>query len=418
MEDNKVVIQVIIDSIHAKSYLEIGVDHGLCINNIVCEKKVGVDPDAKCDVSFNIGSDEFFKKNKEKFDVIFIDGLHKAKQFGRDIKNALNILNDGGYIICHDVNPHNEIMQKVPRLAQEWTGDVWKTFVMLRNKPFLKISTVDSNYGYGIIQKGRQKPIRIIEKDLNYLNFVKNKKKWLNLVSFRSFYDQFFKFHNYSLVCASHNEALLSKNLLSSSLLEKFDLQIIRGYDNVPRAYNKAFDSTKNKLIIYLHEDMFLPDGFFPSLNKTLYELEKHDPNWGVVGVAGASAKYGHINRGYQGTVGTLGKKWHKWIPMSEKDGPFFQEAETLDECLLIVKKDCKFIFDEEIPSSHHMFGADLCLQSRSRGMKNYCLNAHAHHNSPRKGVQQGLTESCEYIKKKWHKMLPILTTCAFLDKD
>ena len=39
-------------------------------------------------------SDEYFKKFKDKFDLIFIDGLHHYNQVEKDIYNSLEILND------------------------------------------------------------------------------------------------------------------------------------------------------------------------------------------------------------------------------------------------------------------------------------------------------------------------------------
>ena len=47
-------------------------------------------------------SDDFFKKNKEFFDVIYIDGWHGALQVTKDINNAWKFLKSGGIIICDD----------------------------------------------------------------------------------------------------------------------------------------------------------------------------------------------------------------------------------------------------------------------------------------------------------------------------
>ena len=47
-------------------------------------------------------SDEFFKINNIKFDLIYVDGDHKAQQVSKDINNSWNILNKGGYLILDD----------------------------------------------------------------------------------------------------------------------------------------------------------------------------------------------------------------------------------------------------------------------------------------------------------------------------
>ena len=51
---------------------------------------------------FKMTSDEFFKINSDKFDLIFVDGDHSAKQVFKDINNSCNILNKGGYLILDD----------------------------------------------------------------------------------------------------------------------------------------------------------------------------------------------------------------------------------------------------------------------------------------------------------------------------
>ena len=51
---------------------------------------------------FKMTSNEFFEKNNDKFDLIFVDGDHTASQVLNDIKNSWNILTDGGYLILDD----------------------------------------------------------------------------------------------------------------------------------------------------------------------------------------------------------------------------------------------------------------------------------------------------------------------------
>jgi hypothetical protein len=75
--------------ISAKSYLEIGVSGGENFQKIRCENKVGVDPEPTSPATIFLPSDDFFKQNKETFDVIFIDGLHHSDQVLRDINNSL-----------------------------------------------------------------------------------------------------------------------------------------------------------------------------------------------------------------------------------------------------------------------------------------------------------------------------------------
>jgi len=197
------IIQKLINKINAKSYLEIGLGAGAVFNSINCENKYGVDPEFEKEHNYHKGSrcsikpthtmtsDVFFQQNIDFFDVIFIDGLHTAYQVERDINNSLQFLNNGGFIVCHDMNPETEAAQAVPRTEFVWNGDCWKAWVKIRSlNPSLNMFVVDTDYGCGVIQKGCQKLLELNGVELTYENLRKNRKEWLNLIDV----DSFFKF--------------------------------------------------------------------------------------------------------------------------------------------------------------------------------------------------------------------------------
>ncbi len=51
---------------------------------------------------------EFFQKNQQKFDFIFLDGLHDAYIVYQEIPVALQHLNENGVILLHDYFPNGE----------------------------------------------------------------------------------------------------------------------------------------------------------------------------------------------------------------------------------------------------------------------------------------------------------------------
>jgi hypothetical protein len=141
------------------SYLEIGLGNGANFKEIVCDEKVGIDPESVIDMAgvFRMTSDEWFT-DSHGFDLIFIDGLHHADQVERDIINSWNVLNKGGQILIHDVKPLNEVCQRVPREQTQWTGDVWRSWYGLKNTyPKLKFDYLDERVGLAIIHKSRHK---------------------------------------------------------------------------------------------------------------------------------------------------------------------------------------------------------------------------------------------------------------------
>lgn len=183
------IINRIIAKIQAKSYLEIGIREPEGNYRLIeCINKVAVDPVPLGPEVLPLTSDQFFELNTSTFDVIFIDGLHHEEQVMKDILNSLSVLNEGGYIICHDMSPTTELMQRVPQADAMWTGDCWKAWVKLRcTRDDLDMVVLDTDFGVGIIKKGNQKCLSIEDLPLTYNNLEAYRKEWLNLIPVESY---------------------------------------------------------------------------------------------------------------------------------------------------------------------------------------------------------------------------------------
>jgi predicted O-methyltransferase YrrM len=137
-----------------RSYLEIGVNTpnqpGYNWVGVSCETKHGVDPNVN--TTYCMTSDEFFSNHiSQKYDIVFVDGLHLFEQAYRDIENSLSNLNENGIIVVHDCNPTSEITQRRERVSDAWHGDVWKAILKLRlEKKDINIHTVDTDEGCAI----------------------------------------------------------------------------------------------------------------------------------------------------------------------------------------------------------------------------------------------------------------------------
>ena len=108
------IIQKIIKKRSFKSYLEIGCDNDENFSQINIENKIGVDP--LKGGTLRMTSDEFFKKNQIRFDIIFLDGMHTYEQTIKDIDNSIKFLNKNGIILIHDCLPKKIWNQIVPRM--------------------------------------------------------------------------------------------------------------------------------------------------------------------------------------------------------------------------------------------------------------------------------------------------------------
>jgi SAM-dependent methyltransferase/glycosyltransferase involved in cell wall biosynthesis len=170
-----------------KDYLEIGSKTGETFNRIKCRNKTSVDP--HYDSDFRMTSDKFFEQcNSDKFDIVFIDGLHSAKQVYRDINNSLKHLTKNGVVLVHDCNPVQEYLQDTHKQEifenDNWCGDGWKAIAKVRmTRDDLTTFVIDRDYGVGVIYKGGQTVYadnkEIDELDWEYLK--ENRKELLRL---------------------------------------------------------------------------------------------------------------------------------------------------------------------------------------------------------------------------------------------
>lgn len=134
------------------SYLEIGLREGYTFQDVAARSRVGVDPEPRFEFRKRLPagvkilqdtSDNFFATTRERFDLVFLDGLHEIQQTLRDVLNALEILNDGGLIVVDDSVPIDEFSaipdqsEALSRRFQsgsdrrDWNGDVFKAVAFL-----------------------------------------------------------------------------------------------------------------------------------------------------------------------------------------------------------------------------------------------------------------------------------------------
>ncbi len=180
------IIQNIINKKNYEKYLEIGCDKDDNFSKIQAKIKIGVDPQRGGTIRMT--SDEFFKKNKENFDIIFLDGLHTYEQTIKDIQNSLNIISEKGVILIHDCLPKKIWNQIVPRVYGHWNGDVWKAIVHSRTFDQADTYTIIADHGLGIIFKRQNRNLLNLKitnfKKLKYADYYNNHMKFMNLINY------------------------------------------------------------------------------------------------------------------------------------------------------------------------------------------------------------------------------------------
>ena len=82
----------------------------------------------------------FASRNDIRFDFAFLDGLHHFEVLLRDFINTEKLMAPGGVIALHDCCPSSVEMTVRDQISGAWTGDVWKTLlILLRHRPDLEI---------------------------------------------------------------------------------------------------------------------------------------------------------------------------------------------------------------------------------------------------------------------------------------
>ncbi|WP_316897786.1 class I SAM-dependent methyltransferase [Pseudodesulfovibrio indicus] len=165
------IIQTLINVRNYSRYLEVGVHKGETFLNIDAEKKVAVDIKFSFDYQndknpnatyYQVPSDQYFSSpaGRDKFDIIFIDGLHTLEQTLRDLLNAVTSLADGGIIVIDDVIPDSyhaslpdfqqslRLRNHLGSTSRSWMGDVYRVVFFIHYfLPKFNYATVTDSHG-------------------------------------------------------------------------------------------------------------------------------------------------------------------------------------------------------------------------------------------------------------------------------
>lgn len=206
------VIQRLLDLYEAPRYLEIGVDQGVTFHALRAASKVAVDVRFAFDLAAARGdpanaicryhempSDTFFTttdEGRDRYDVIFIDGLHTFDQTLRDLLHATYVLADGGVIVVDDVLPSTyaaslpdldlsrRFWQATNNPDGSWMGDVFRLVFFIED--FLtsfSYATVVENHGQTVLWRAPRpaaQPPRTVEaiSRLQYVDAIMGRESY------------------------------------------------------------------------------------------------------------------------------------------------------------------------------------------------------------------------------------------------
>jgi glycosyltransferase involved in cell wall biosynthesis len=208
----------------------------------------------------------------------------------------------------------------------------------------------------------------------------------------------------WSVIAAVNNQEVLQNCLLRSpEVAQATDLIWQQGYASAAAAYNAAIAKAKTDLLIFVHQDVYLPEGWIAAVKNAIEIVSRTDPDWGVLGVWGTQPSGGRAGFVYDGA-------WSRILGNQFEGG---MEVDSLDEVVLILRKSTGLCFDPHIPG-FHMYGADICLEARRHHKKCYAIAAFCIHNTNQYAMLPWqFWKGYLAMRRKWKARLPVNTTCT-----
>lgn len=225
------------------------------------------------------------------------------------------------------------------------------------------------------------------------------------------------------ITCASNAE-VLAKRLLASPCLRPggLPLTVVFNAASAAQGFNAAMAAASHTAntaaptdhwLVWLHQDVFLPEGWDTRFAKALTDAAQRFPKLAVAGV------YGIVGAGAQacraGHVLDRGTLLHESAPL-----PCL--ADSLDELLFAVRVNTGLLLDAAL--GFDFYATDLVLQAQERGWQCAVLDACCEHwsGTPASGavpppVVARIKQSAEVFERKWAQRLPITTPCFDIAK-
>ena len=192
-------------------------------------------------------------------------------------------------------------------------------------------------------------------------------------------------------------------------------MTVLKNCPSAAAGLNIGLERAKHDWVVCVHQDVYLPEGWDRLLVNQLRQAERRFGPIGVAGVYGV----GEVIRPQSQEIPLMADRigWVVDRGRLLQDGPELPaRVATLDELLLVLPRDTPLRFDPAL--GFHLYGADICLQARERGLAVVAIGALCHHNSRSVGLPEAFFASAEVFARKWAHRLPVATPCVVIDRD
>lgn len=202
------------------------------------------------------------------------------------------------------------------------------------------------------------------------------------------------------LVCPCNNRDILDANLARSPdvVSGRLPLHLEWNPKSAATGLNAGLDATGSDIVIFVHQDVYLPEGWADLLLARITEVETHDPNWALIGAFGVDVDEQGWGPVWSTSLGAIVGQ----VP------PEAVAVQSYDELLIVMRRAAGVRFDEGLPG-FHLYGTDIVQTARSKGLGSWAVPLPLIHND---GFHEALDASFDaayhYLRRKWRSDLPL----------
>ena len=170
------------------------------------------------------------------------------------------------------------------------------------------------------------------------------------------------------------------------------------------RGLNALLNAARAPVVILCHQDVRLIRDNRATLDSRLAELSQSNGNWALAGNAGGVS------------AGRLALCISDPHGKDQRIGTFPERVMTLDENFIIVRRDARIGFSNDL-SGFHFYGADICLHASQMGYSAHVIDFHLEHLSPGKKDNSFAAAEAAF-RIKWSQALSprwLQTTCSLM---
>lgn len=219
------------------------------------------------------------------------------------------------------------------------------------------------------------------------------------------------------VTCASNVDVLHRRLLASPCLQPEGDgarpLTVFFNASSAAHGFNAAMvagaaDAKGNAWLVWVHQDVYLPQGWDLRFTHALIEAAQRFPTLAVAGVYGIAGTGANARRA--GRVLDRGA-------LLQESAALPCEVDSLDELLFAVRVDSGLMLDPDM--GFDFYATDLVLQAQGRGLCSAVVDGYCEHwsETPQFGVMpsglvQRVLRNATVFEQKWEGRLPVTTPC------